>query len=872
MLVALMVKVRFSSFFKLILKADIISEFDALLISREKPYSSFGAALLLMAKIVCLLFLQPTLFNKPAVQTLAEMYPQVDLANPRCGDLVRILIQTLWIISVKPQKKMLLQKERVILNKCKSLFKLLLQLPIFLTRQFVSLIKKQTVQPKISAAKNQFLNKATGRVLMMVIILGAVICITVPFNGTAQITFIILLFSLAMLVRRIEGRLPNMVLLILSIIASSRYLWWRYTQTLNWDNNLDLLLGMILLAAETYGWVVLVLGYFQNIWPLQRKPEQLPPDTNLWPTIDLFIPTYNEELDVIRPTVIAALGIDWPKRKINIFILDDGKRDNIQAFAEQIGVGYIRRPTNEHAKAGNINYALKQTSGEYVAIFDCDHIPARSFFQMTMGAFFKDAKLALVQTPHHFYSPDPFERNLGHFGEVPNEDKLFYGLIQDGNDLWGATFFCGSCAILNRAALNEVGGIAVETVTEDAHTALKLHRLGYTSAYLRVPISAGLATETLSVYIGQRIRWARGMAQILRLDNPLLGKGLHWQQRLCYFNGMLHFLSGIPRIIFLLAPLAYLILGAHIIYAPAVAILLNVLPHLIHSNIATSKIQGEYRHNFWGEVYETVLAWYIAKPTLVALLSPHIGKFNVTSKGGLIHDDYLDWAISKPYMVLIVLNLIGVLFGCYSLLTGTINEIGTIIFNLCWTFYNLLLLGGAMGVAAETKQIRANHRIKVNTQIIIRTASSHLYPAVMTDFSIGGIRIELQDGSICKLQDKVQVTLHKASQEFTFDCHVTFLNRNIIGLKLQEMSKEKQIEYVQCTFAKADSWSMSSAGYTQNKPLDSLKSVLLVGVKGYYRLFDLSPEIIKKQFKYLSRIGLFIESYLPRSVQLRNAC
>ena len=93
-----------------------------------------------------------------------------------------------------------------------------------------------------------------------------------------------------------------------------------------------------------------------------------------------------------------------------------------------------------------------------------------------------ETQLGMIQTPHHFYSPDPFERNLGIFRKVPNESALFYGIIQDGNDLWDATFFCGSCAVLRRTVLEEIGGIAVETVTEDAHTALRMHSNGWSTA------------------------------------------------------------------------------------------------------------------------------------------------------------------------------------------------------------------------------------------------------------------------------------------------------------------------------------------------------------------------------------------------------
>lgn len=292
----------------------------------------------------------------------------------------------------------------------------------------------------------------------------------------------------------------------------------------------------------------------QCIWPLHRKPISMPEDITKWQSVDIFIPTYNEDLQIVKPTIYASLNLDWPKDKLTIYLLDDGDRPEFKAFAQEVGIRYIAREKHNFAKAGNINHALSLASGEFVAIFDCDHIPTRSFLQFTMGWFLQDEKMALVQTPHHFFSPDPFERNLGNFRETPNEGTLFYGLVQDGNDTWNATFFCGSCAVLRRTALDEIGGIAVETVTEDAHTSLRLHRHGWRSAYIRIPQAAGLATESLSAHIGQRIRWAKGMVQIFRLDNPLFGKGLSIPQRLCYLNAMLHFFSGIPRMIFLLAP------------------------------------------------------------------------------------------------------------------------------------------------------------------------------------------------------------------------------------------------------------------------------------------------------------------------------
>src|ERR1019366_1579318 len=183
-----------------------------------------------------------------------------------------------------------------------------------------------------------------------------------------------------------------------------------------------------------------------------------------------------------------------------------------------------------------------------------------------------------------------------------------YRIVQDGNDFWNATFFCGSCALLRRSILDEVGGIAVETVTEDAHTSLRMQKLGYNTAYMNIPQAAGLATETLAAHVGQRIRWARGMIQILRTDNPLFGWKMKLSQRLCYFNAMAHFLYAVPRLVFLLAPLVYLLMGRTIIPGYWAAILVYALPHLILSNLTNSRVQGSHRHSFWNEIYETVLA------------------------------------------------------------------------------------------------------------------------------------------------------------------------------------------------------------------------------------------------------------------------
>lgn len=453
----------------------------------------FTAFLTTVAVPLCWVFLR---LESPSWQSVIQhrtyWFPQISPHRPRLGDGLRYLLQGIWLLLTRPAS--VHEKRRRPAAASKGWVKNKRQGYISWLGSVPERFELQRIEQSVATRLSQ-LSRRTRRILF--IILGiftgilALLCISQPFGMVAQFVFVLLLWAIAMVVRRVPGRLPTLMLIVLSLTVSCRYLWWRYTETLNWDDPVSLVCGLLLLLAETYAWVVLVLGYFQTIWPLNRQPVPMPDDMNSWPTIDLMVPTYNEDLGVVKPTIYAALGIDWPKDKINIYILDDGNRPAFKAFAAEVGVHYIARPTHEHAKAGNINNALKQASGEFVAIFDCDHVPTRSFLQLTVGWFFKDKKLGMIQTPHHFFSPDPFERNLGRFRQTPNEGTLFYGLVQDGNDMWDATFFCGSCAVLRRSALDEVGGIAVETVTEDAHTSLRLHRKGYTSAYIRIPQAAG---------------------------------------------------------------------------------------------------------------------------------------------------------------------------------------------------------------------------------------------------------------------------------------------------------------------------------------------------------------------------------------------
>ncbi len=243
-----------------------------------------------------------------------------------------------------------------------------------------------------------------------------------------------------------QGRLAAVrVLVALTVIAGGIYIGWRWLFSLNLE---AWWIAIPLVVAETYAFID-VCFFGMTLWRARTRPQPEPPAAGL--TVDVFITTYNEEVELVRATAEAAVRIRYPHRT---HILDDGDRPAMRALADELGVGYITRgPGWEgrplHAKAGNLNNALMQTDGEFMLILDADQVPRPEILDRTLG-YFRSRRVALVQTPQEFV-------NVPDHDPLGSQAPLFYGPIQQGKDGWNAAFFCGSNAVLRREALMQLG-------------------------------------------------------------------------------------------------------------------------------------------------------------------------------------------------------------------------------------------------------------------------------------------------------------------------------------------------------------------------------------------------------------------------------
>ncbi len=262
--------------------------------------------------------------------------------------------------------------------------------------------------------------------------------------------------------------------------------------------------------------------------------------------VDVFITVYGEPVATIRRTAVAARAM---KGRHRTWILDDGRSDEVRRLAAELGCYYVRRLSNNGAKAGNVNHALSLAKGEYFAIFDADFVPKEDFLLETVP-FFVSKDVAFVQTPQTYGNlTSVISRGAGYMQTV------FYRFIQPGRNHFNGAFCVGTNVVFRRAAVDDIGGMYTDSKSEDVWTSLMLHERGWRSVYIPDVLAVGDAPETIEGFTKQQQRWATGGFEILMTHNPLSRKRrLTADQRIMYLVTATHYLTGITPVLLLLVP------------------------------------------------------------------------------------------------------------------------------------------------------------------------------------------------------------------------------------------------------------------------------------------------------------------------------
>ncbi|GAA4403957.1 hypothetical protein GCM10023187_20520 [Nibrella viscosa] len=261
-----------------------------------------------------------------------------------------------------------------------------------------------------------------------------------------------------------------------------------------------------------------------------------------------------EPIDMIATTLEAVQAITYPH---TTYLCDEGDDPALKAICKRLGVIHVTRQEKIDAKAGNINNALQQATGEICVILDPDHIPVPQFLDRVLP-YFEDEQIGYVQVVQAYYNQHESLVACG----VAEQTYNFYGPMMMSMGHYGTAQAIGANCTFRRAALDSIGGHA-PGLTEDMHTAMRLHAHGWKSVYVPEVLSHGLVPATMAAYYKQQVKWARGAFDLLFYVYPRLFSRFTWQQKLHYFTAPLYYLFGIVGIIDLFVPAASLVMGEY---------------------------------------------------------------------------------------------------------------------------------------------------------------------------------------------------------------------------------------------------------------------------------------------------------------------
>ncbi len=440
-----------------------------------------------------------------------------------------------------------------------------------------------------------------------------------------------------------------------------------------------------------------------------------------------------------------------------MWVLDDGDRGWVREMCTELGVGYLCRPApRQHAKAGNLNHALQHVSAEVLLVVDADHAPLPHALERTLG-YFDDPKMAFVQSPQAFFNRS-FQHPRRSDDPLLNEQSLFYDVICAGKDRNNATFWCGSSAVLRREALIAVGGIATETVVEDAHTGMRLHAAGWNSAYHREVLAVGLAPEDANAFIVQRGRWAAGCYQLLRKDNPLFIKGLSFRQRIHYMASLLHYLEGPQRLVSLTVPPLALLTGTVPLVAPHALYLALFLPQFVLVPSASRAIaRGRYRL-LDGERFGISRATAYTKAVGALFTSKPI-PFAVTPKGSGTEAQRA--TILRAPLALALLAAAGIAYQSAAQLTGLPGRLPMFAFvvTATWAALSIFFSSAAVRWAAVIRHRRRAHRFAVKLDAYFTQSGAGLPHRAVTITDLNTFGLAMLAGGPVDVSREIDITI-----------------------------------------------------------------------------------------------------------------
>ncbi|BAI95548.1 hypothetical protein Sj15T_33430 [Sphingobium sp. TA15] len=576
------------------------------------------------------------------------------------------------------------------------------------------------------------------------------------------------------------------------------YMIWRLLATLDLDRPVSALLSAGFFMLE----VCSTLGGVLVLVVLTRRRDRLKDvSSNIrWlhanrPSAAIFICTYNEDIGILDRTITGALNQNYPAK---VYLLDDGRRPEVEALCRRRQVEWLTRPDNVHAKAGNMNAGMTTLAArgempDFVAILDADFVALPNFMSHCL-ALFQDPAVGVVQTPQHFFNPDPLQHRIKGHLDLPDEQRFFFDTLLPAKDGWGTAFSCGTSSVVRTGALARIGGFPTDSITEDMLLSIRMKEHGFVTAYLNEKLSLGLAPEGIGEYCTQRIRWCIGAMQIMRSADGLFSrKGLNWIDRMSLMETLLYWMGSFPfRLACLLVPILYWLTGLTVMDAPIGELATFLLPRILVEAFAISWYSNGRILPLLTDTSQLLVAPEIVAASCHTLLFPGERPFKVTNKGGDRSRTVIHWKLLSRFAVVLLLTAGGMLFSYGSPLAPTFfsEQKDVVAF---WSIYNVLVCIIAIIVCIE-KPRRAEERAPISGTALFNAGDSAT-PVRLLDISSSGVAFANEGG--WRIGDRGTISIRELGEVPAIIARIT---DRVVGAKIL-LSPQQQVALTHFQFA-----------------------------------------------------------------------
>lgn len=542
-----------------------------------------------------------------------------------------------------------------------------------------------------------------------------------------------LVFPKRKITKKIKGSFSATLLII--------YFSWRYFETIP-EGGSATVKHLTWMYFYLFVEILSIVDLLQNLifqvstgFKIQKNSESMCGDKGK--SVDLLIPTYNESVSLLRRTILCAKEIEWEDITINV--LDDGGRPEVRDLCIELDVNYFSRSKNSGAKAGNMNFAIQFLKGDFVAILDADFM-AFSHFVKSAVPYFDDVNVGCVQFPQVFYNPDPTQINTAEYREFQDEQWHWYHHVLPTRDRLNLATSCGSCSVVRRASLREIGDkFPEDTITEDFDMSLRMLEQGIITRYVDKTVAIGLHAQSVMEFFKQRKRWAVG--NIAAQKKSLFRRG-----QLKIYHKILLFewrsLSLIARLFTLFAPCSVLLFDIWPLEVNSIfEYLIFTMPFIYVISRSEILLFGNSIKNILLHQARSIgLSIALGSELFKSIaFSTKIG-FDVTSKA---QSEIIRQSIHQRFMMLsLMLSILSLGFGFVKFFQNENPD--KLLVPIVWQSMNLLLVYFSVRMFTDKAYHRKTERFVPKGRVLcdFRSTKCDVWSeGVIIDISEGGVSI-----------------------------------------------------------------------------------------------------------------------------------